>query len=276
MADKKTLIRWLSYTVYFVAVFLVFFLLLFPYDRVRTKLESEVRLRTPVELSIARISPLFFNRFALSDVVVSNRGGRVLFESQSIRTTISLFSFLRGRLSLDMKARAYGGELLARAQQGPGMQHLQVDANGLDIGSYGLLKDFGVKLSGKLGGNFEMNGDSGKGRLWIKGLTSRELKIKGFPIPDLDFEQAWFEGEIKGDRLTIRKLEFEGKELKIRCLGDLVMRERGTLNLTVKIKPSERMARDQAGIFSLLKNRDAEGYYQFSLGGTLSDPLPRM
>jgi type II secretion system protein N len=276
MPDKKTLIRWLSFTAYFIAVFLLFLLLLFPFDRVRTKLESEVRLRTPFELSLARISPRFFDRFVLSDVVVSDKGNRVLFESPSVRTTISLFNLLRGRLSLDMKAQAYGGELLVKAQQGPGGQYLLVDGNGLDIGSYTLLKALGLKLSGKLGGNFEITGSAGKGRLWIKGLTSRELKIKGFALPDFDFDQCWLEAEIKGDRLTIKKLELEGKELKVRCLGDLVLRERGTLNLTIKLKPSERMAREQAGIISLLKNKDADGFYQFSLGGTLSEPLPRL
>ena len=275
MPDKKTLIRRLSFIVYFIAVFLVFLVLLFPFDRVRTRLESEVRLRTPVELSVARISPRFFNRFVLSDVVVSDKGGKVLFESPSVRTTVSLLSVLRRRLSLDMKGQAYGGVLLVKTQQGPGKQGLLVDADGLDIGSYALLKTFGFKVSGKLGGNFEMTGDAGKGRLWLKGLTSRELQIKGFPIPDLDFEQCWLEAELKGDRLTIKKMELDGKELKVRCLGDLVLRERGMLNLTVKLKPSERLATEQAGIFSLFKNKDAEGFYQFSLGGTLSEPLAR-
>jgi type II secretion system protein N len=276
MPDKKTLIRWLSFTAYFIAVFLVFVLLLFPFDRVRTKLESEVGLRTPVELTIARISPRFFNSFVLSDVVVSSKDGKVLFESPSVRTTVSLFSTLRGLLSLDMKGQAYGGELLVKAQQGKGRQNLVVDADGLDIGSYALLKDLGLKLSGKLGGNFEMTGNIGKGRLWLKGLTSRELKIKGFPVPDLDFDQCWLEAEIKGDRLTIKKMELDGKELKVRCLGDLVLRGRGTLNLTVKLKPSERLATEQAGIFTFFKSKDADGFYQFSLGGTLSDPLPRL
>jgi type II secretion system protein N len=276
MSDKKSLIRWLSYTAYFIAVFFVFLLLLFPFDRVKAKLESEVRLRTPFELSVARISPRFFNRFMLSDVVVSDKNGKVLFESPSVRTTVSLFNFLRGRLSVDMKALAYGGEILIKAQQGPATQYLRVDASGLDLGSYAFLKNQGLKFSGTLGGNFEMTGDSGKGRLWLKGLASRELKIKGFSVPDLDFEQCWLEAEIKGDRLTIKKLEIEGKELKVRCLGDLILRERGTINLTVKLKPSERMAREQEGIFSLLKNKDVEGFYQFSLGGMLSDPLPRL
>lgn len=277
MPDKKTLIRWISFTAYFVAAFLVFLFLLFPFDRARTTLEAEVRLRTPFELSVARISPRFINRFVLADVVVSDKNGRVLFESPSVRTTVSLFSLLRGRPSLDMKARAYGGELLVKSQQqAPGRQYLLVDGDGLDIGSYALLKAVGLKLSGKWGGKFEMTGDSGKGRLWFKGLTSRELKIKGVALPDLDFDQCWLEADIKGDRLTIKKLELDGKELKVRCLGDLVLRERGTLNLTIKLKPSERLVREQAAIFGLLKNKDAEGFYQFSLGGTLADPLPRL
>jgi type II secretion system protein N len=117
MIDKKLLIRRMSLAAYFVAAFLVFLLLLFPFDRVKAKLESEVRLRTPVELSVARISPRFFNRFVLSDVVVSDRNGKVLFESPSIRTTVSLVGLVRGLLLVDLNAKAYGGDLLVKAQQ---------------------------------------------------------------------------------------------------------------------------------------------------------------
>ncbi len=275
MIDRKLLIRRLLFAAYFTAVFLVFLLLLFPFDRIKARLESEVRQRTTLELSIARISPRFINRFVLSDVVVSDQKGKVLFESPSVRASVSLFGLLRGLLSLDMKAKAYGGDLLVKAQQGPGRQRILVDANGLDIGSYPLLKEY-LKISGKLGGNFEMSGDTGAGKVLLNGVAVRELKIKGFPVPDLDFDQCWLEAEVKGDRMTIKKLTLDGKELKVQCLGDIVLRERGSLNLTVKLKPSERLAREQSGILSLLKNKDAEGFYQFSVGGTLSEPMPRL
>ena len=91
-----------------------------------------------------------------------------------------------------------------------------IDANGLDLASYTLLKNAGFKLTGKVGGNFEMVNDAGKGRFWLKNVTSRELKVKGFPVPDLDFDKGWIETELKGDRLMIRKLDLDGKELKIR------------------------------------------------------------
>jgi len=276
MIDRKILIKRALLAAYFLAAFLVFLVALFPVDRIKTKLEAEVRQRTPYEMHVARISPLFFNHFVLSDVVVSDRSGKVLFESQSVRTSISLFDLLRNLVSLDMKAKAYGGELLVKAQQGPGRQYVHIDANGLDISSYSLLKDLGFRLSGKLGGNVEITGDTGRGKLWLKGLASRELKVKGFPIPDLDFDQCWLEADLKGDRLTIRKLDLDGKELKVRCQGDMVLRERGTLNIVVKLKPSERLAREQAGLLSLIKNKDPEGFYQLSLGGTLDAPMPRL
>ncbi len=276
MPDRKTIIRRLLFAAYFAAAFMVFLLALFPFDRIKSKLESEVRLRTPLELTVTRISPRFFNRFVLADVVVFDKNGKVLFESPAVHATVSLFGLLRGALSVNMRAAAYGGELSIKAQQAPGRQYLMLDANGLDISSYPLLKDAGIRLSGRLGGNFEMTGDAGKGRLWVKSFASRGLKIKGFPVPDLDFEQGWLETELKGDRMTFRKFELEGKELKIRATGDVVLRERGTVNILVKVKPSERLAREQAGIFSLLKNRDAEGFYQFTLGGLLTEPMPRL
>ena len=276
MPDKKTIIRRLLFAGYFVAAFLIFLLLLFPFDRFKSRIESEIRLRTPVELSIARIAPRFFNTVQLSDVVVSDKNGRVLFESPAARTTVSLFGLLRGLTALSMKASAYNGELLVKIQQGKGSQYLFIDASGLDINAYPLLRDAGFHLTGKLGGNFEMIGDSGKGRLLIKGVTSRDLTVKGFKIPDLDFEQCWLEAEVKGDRLLVKKLEMDGKELKVRATGDVVLRERGMMNLTIKLKLSERMTQEQSWVTAVLKNKDAEGYYQFILGGTLAEPMPRL
>jgi type II secretion system protein N len=276
MIDKKTLVRRLSFAAYFLAIFLIFLLALFPFDRIKSRLESEFRLRTPLELTVSRISPRFFNRFVLSDVVVADKTGRILFESRSVRTTVSLFSLLRGALAVNLKAEAYGGALLVKANQGPGRQYLMVDADGLDIASYPVLKDFGLRLSGKLGGNFEMNGESGKGRLWLKGLTSRDLKVKGFPVPDLDFEKGWIEADLKGDRLTVKTLELDGKDLTVRATGDLVLRERGSINLAIKLKPSERLAHEQSTLISFLQHRDAEGFYQLALGGMVSEPMPRL
>lgn len=276
MPDKRTIIRRLLLAGYFIAAFLIFLLLQFPFDRIKSRIESEVRLRTPYEIAIARISPRFFNTAVLSDVVVSDKSGRVLFESPAIRSTVSLFGLIRGLAALSLKASAYNGELLVKSQQGPGRRYLFVDASGLDIGVYSLLRDAGLHVTGKLGGNFEMNGDSGKGRLWLKGVTSRDLTVKGFKIPDLDFDQCWLEAEVKGDRLMVKKLEMDGKELKIRATGDLVLRERGMMNLAVKLKLSERMAQEQSWITSLLKNKDAEGYYLLTLGGTLAEPIPRL
>jgi type II secretion system protein N len=276
MPERTKLVRILLFALYFVIVFVAFVVVLFPFDRIKSRLETEISVRTPLELTIRSISPRFINRFTLADVVLADRTGRVLFESPSVNAHVSLFGFLRGLFSVDLKAKTYGGELNVKSEQGAKRKFFAVDADSLDVSSYTLLKDFGLKLSGRLGGSFEITGDAGKGRFLIKNLASRELKIKGFPVPDLDFDQAWIEGDVKGDRFTIRKLEFDGKELKVRVSGDLVMRERGTLNLAVKFKPSERLAKEQAGLLSLLKNRDAEGFYQFSLGGTVAEPMPRL
>ncbi len=114
MIEKKKLIRVLAFTAYFIAAFLIFLFFLFPFDRIKTMLESEVSSRTPVELSVARISPRFFNRFVLSDVVVANKQGKVLFECASARVSVSLFNLLRGVLALDLKADAYGGQCWSR------------------------------------------------------------------------------------------------------------------------------------------------------------------
>ena len=275
MIDRTTLIRRSTFALYFVIAFVTFLVVLFPFDRIKARLESEVRTGTQMELNVARISPRFLNRFVLSDVVLSDRTGRVLFESPAVHAHVSLFNLLRGIFAVTMKGHAYGGDLAVKTEQGSKRRFFAIDADRLDIATYSLLKDLGLKASGSLGGTFEMTGDAGKARFLLKGLATRELKIKGFPVPDLDFDQGWIEGDVKGDRFSIRKLELDGKELKIRISGDLVMRERGTLNLSVKFKPSERLATEQAGLLSLLKNRDPDGYYLLTLAGTVAEPLPR-
>jgi type II secretion system protein N len=274
MIEKKILIRRLLFTVYFVVAFLFFLFVLFPFDRIKTKVESEVRRSTTLELTIARITPRFLNRFVLADVVLSDRQGKVLFESPSVTTTLSLLNLVRGSVAATLTSRAYGGQVLVKMQQAPGRQYLMVDSDGLDIGAYRLLKDAGLRLTGKIGGNFEMTGASGKGRIWVKNIASRQLTVKGFPVPDLDFEKGWLDLDVKGDRLLIKKLELDGKDLAVRAAGDVVMREQGMINITIRFRPSERMLHEQAAMFSLLKDRDPEGYYQIKLGGTIASPLP--
>lgn len=276
MIIKKDIIRRTALAAYFIAAFIVFLFFLFPFDRIKTRIETEVRSRTPLELHISHISPRFINWFVLNDVALSNKSGGVLLESPSVHARVSLFGLLTGSVSLSLSAPAYGGELLIKLKQGAKQQSLTLDANTLDIASYPLLKDAGLELSGRLGGNFEMTGESGRGRMWLNGFAWRGLKIKGFPIPDLDFEQGWIEAEVRADRLTLKKLDMEGRDLKIKVTGDMVLRENGALNVAIKLKPSEKLSHEQAGVISLLKNRDAEGFYQFSLGGTLSSPLPRL
>lgn len=274
--EKKVLLRTLTFAAYFLAVFLLFLFLLFPFEHIRKRIEAEVGLRTPFELSIGRVSPRFINRFALNDVLLSDAQGAVLFESPLVRTKISLFGLLRGIVKTDLRADVYGGELLLRLHQGGGRDVVLIDADGLDLAAYPLLAERGFPLAGRTGGTFEMNSGAGKGRWWVKGLALRSLKVQGFPVPDLDFEQGWVEAEVRGDRLAVRKLELDGKDLSLRVTGDLVLRQTGPLNLQVRLKPSERLAREQAGYISLLKNRDAEGYYRFSLGGTVAAPFPRL
>jgi type II secretion system protein N len=276
MIDRKKIIRWSSFAAYFIAVFMLFLVYLLPYDRIKSRMESEVRAKTPLELTIGRIAPRFLNRFSLQEVVLSDRNGRVLFDGPLVHARLSLFGFLRGLLSVSLDGKVYGGELSVRSEQGAKRQYLSLDATDLDLAAYPLLKDLGLRLAGKLGGSFEMTNDAGRGKLWMKNLASRQLIVKGFPVPDLDFEQCWLEADIKGDRCTIRKLELDGKELKVRISGDVVLREQGSVNLAIKLKPSERLAREQAALLSLLKNRDAEGFYLFSLGGTVASPMPRL
>lgn len=277
MLDRKVIVRILSFSAYFVTAFLIFLLFLFPFDRVKSRIESEVRARTPLDLTVSHISPRFFDRFVMQDVVVSDRAtGRVFFESPAVRANVSLLGLLRGFLSVELNGPAYGGTLYVKVRQGGKKQSLIIDGSNFDIGSYTLFKDLGLKLGGTLGGNLELAGGSGKGRLWLKDLSWRGLTVKGIPVPDMDFEQGWLETELKGDRLTVKKLELDGKELKVRVNGDAFLRDRGALNLAVKVKPSERLSREQAGLFGLLKNKDGEGFYQFMLGGTVDQPMPRL
>lgn len=165
MIDRTILIRRLSFSLYFVIAFLTFLVFLFPFECVKARLESEMRTRTQLELelNIAGISPRFINRFVLADVVVSDSTGRVLFESPSVRTHVSLFGFLRGLLTVNLKVQAYGGSVSLRTEQGAKRQYVSLDADGLDIGSYALFKNLGLKLSGKLGGSYEATGDAGEG-----------------------------------------------------------------------------------------------------------------
>ncbi len=275
IANRKLIVRILLYTAYFLAAFLLFLYLNLPLDGIRSRLEHEVHSRTPLELSMSRLSVELCD-LVMHEVVISDKTGKVLFESPKARLGISFLGLIRGVFSAKIDAEAYGGGLFIKLRSGKDFKTFYVDADGLDIGSYRMLKDLGMQITGEVGGNFDMTGENGRGRLWLKGLGWRGLKIKGFSVPDIDFEQAWLDAEMKGSRLFIKKLQADGKDIKVRISGDIALRQNGQLNLSVMLKPSEPIAREHAGLLSLLKKRDSEGFYRFDIGGTLDAPAPRL
>lgn len=275
MTDRRTLIRRALLGLYFFIIFIIFLLVRFPFESIKHRIEQEVRSRTPFSLSISEASPRFFNQFVLTDVMLFDRDNRVLFGAPRAHLNISLIGLLKGVTSFSMDSKAYGGGLFVKIRQGRDIRWYSFDADGLDIGAYQLLKDMGFNISGRLGGGFEMTNGIGGGRIWIKGLALRGVTIKGFRLPDLDFDQVWLEADIKTDRLFIKKLEADGKEIKIRMSGDAVLRDHGSINLSVKFRPSERIEREQTNLLSLIKNRDSGGFYHLSLVGTLDAPIPR-
>lgn len=274
IVPQRIPVRNVALVSYFVVAFLLFLIFLFPFDRIKTKLEAEVRERTPLDLKISKITPTFLNRFTLHQVVLSDKAGTVLFEAPAVHTKISILRLIFGTLSVDLKGSVYGGELMIKTHQGSGGQFLLVNADAIDIGAYPLLSSSGLRVTGKLGGDFELNGNVGKGRISVTGLAWRGLKLNGMSIPDQDFDRGWLEADVKGDQLRIKRLEMEGKEIKIKAVGDLMLRKQGLLNLRVKLKPSERLAREYKGMLGLLKNQDPDGFYQVTIGGTITSPMP--
>lgn len=243
---------WMGYALFFLAAFFLFIFLTFPKDAVLERLKYEVERNTPYTIGIekADVSPLL--DINLNGVVLS-LGQNPVVVIDRIDMNPSLYSLLRGRLSLPFKAEVLGGQILGKIEMNgnwDGIQRARIDIKGVDLAEttrslsriMANPKSMPI-LEGDLQGVAEISTDGGPKGIFHFSSSQMgivELRLKGYQLPSIKKLSASLDGNFLDKTADIKSFTIKGEKLNLRVTGTLpvpwMASRRDRLDLRLRLK----------------------------------------
>lgn len=209
------------------------------------------------------------------------------FALDKLEVGVSVIGLIFGKRPFIARVDGFGGSLeTALGIKGDktfiSLNLSEIDASKLDI----LKEKTGLNIKGLLNlkGDItydkkESKNNNGKITIEFKGTEIKGGKILGFEIPVINIGEIKGEVEIKEGKFKINSFKSKGKDVEIRLSGDGSLQSppsRSSLNLSLRAKPSQslvdREERLKTVLFGIGSALDKEGFYNFSIKGTLSNP----
>jgi len=268
--------KWMAYILYGILVTALFLYLLFPAGYMEKYVRVHMAEALPgMAVQVGSAALVLPPGMMLRDLaVVEREGASPVFAAEKITVRPSLGSLFRDSISLNARARAYGGNITARivlpeGNRAGGPYEVTANLDALDMGRYSLLNEsLGQRIEGELSGDIRYRGVRGTSLegegtinlLLLDGSLSLSADLFGFGA--VDFERAESSMNIKKRTVTIEKLNITGSQMNGSLSGKVMLRDplpRSMLSLRGKID-----------IPAL--NKKISVY----LGGTLEKPSPRL
>ncbi len=277
---------------------LVSLYLTFPAEAVGQRVAHEVRSRTggQFDLSFGSVAPYRLSGFSAKDE--HQRAGRpgqqpLDLVLDGLRVRLRLLPLLLFRLSgaggIDL---GDGSIEAAVTDRGPGALDADLDVDDLNLASPPLLPRLvGLSLGGKLAGEArtawrpDVKSSTGHARFELKDAVIGPGQVQGFTIPQTELGTITPELVIENGRLRVASFKQEGGQVQLKVSGTVQLRpqvEQSMLDLCILVKPDAAYLAKNPTVASALDlasqvrfRRDAQGFLNIPLGGTLSSPMPR-
>lgn len=283
----RSALIYIGYVIAFFISLYLFILLSLPSDQIASYVvENYVR---PAGLNLTykgtSISP--FMDLVLKNVEVEITEENQRFNFERLSAGLSLWGYLSGTTPVIIKASGYGGEIGLSFGMKKDRINLMIKLSGVDLSMVDLIKEkSGLNIKGVVDlyadiryDKKESKNNSGKIRLNIKGSEIKGGKVMGFEIPAINTGDLSSEIEIKEGKFKVLNFRSRGKDVEIRLSGDGGFSSpisRSNLNLSLRAKPAQAFIDKEEKLKTLLfgigNSLDKEGFYNFSIKGTLSSP----
>jgi type II secretion system protein N len=281
--------RYIGYALFSLLLIVYFSFLTFPYDAVKERYLAQQTEGMPYRVSINKIraTPFLWIRASGIDVTEVESEQASVLNLTEVRLRPSLLRLLMGRPAFRFKASLYGGKVKGRAGKGKETVDLVVDWKDIALAELPMGGHLpGAKLQGKLNGDMDLHmriqgnrvvpGDGTLKARLTEG-SAQNLQVQGIALPGL--EGITGEGEITlaQNRATVDTLTLKADVLAFGLEGKMDIAPTGLiaspLNLKGKIKLSGALASQYQPMLSgFLRKQDKDGFYIFSIRGTLGSP----
>jgi type II secretion system protein N len=221
----------IGYAALGVLLFFAFLLATFPYADTLSGVLAPMGLRLS-----SRAQGISFPYGIRMDGVMldSQADGRPFFQSDKLRVTPALLSWLLGSPGVKISADAYGGSFDLRARRLGAATELSFSGADLHLESYPALRAMGVNLGGIISGNGDayISQDDISADHGMVHLKASDASYRMFPgTPPLKLGDLTAIVKLDKGKVTIEQLESHG--------GDLTLSGRGVIELEPNLPDSE-------------------------------------
>jgi type II secretion system protein N len=268
---QKRILLGVGYAGFYLFALLLFAYLSFPYDRLRTRIESEFNARQtgphPLTLKLGHVTSYWLSGVQATDVELispptpSSPGAAdakpskpKIMRIDELHARVSLIRYLFGTTHVDFRADAFGGSLSGFTSDADNGRKLVVEIEDLNLADAPLIGDtIGLPVSGHLSGNIDLllpeqklSKAEGKVELTFSGLAIGDGKAKiqdTIALPKLDVGTLELAADAATGTLKITKLAAAGKDLDLAADGAIRLRDpfdSSQLGLTLAFKFSEK------------------------------------
>lgn len=279
---------YVGYGLFTLVMILYFAVLTFPYDTLRDRYLGEQIQGLPYRVTVEsiRATPFLWIRATGIDVTQDKTEKTSLLKLHELRLRPSLFRLLTGQLAFRFKADLYGGRIRGSARRGKESAELSVDWKNISVAKLPLQTELpGAQLKGRFNGEMDLRMHV-QGNRFVPGEgvlkarladgSAKNLQVKGFALPGLERLKGDGEISLGQNRATVDTLTLQADLFSLSLEGRMDLTRTLTtnpLNLKGKIKLSGPLASQyQPMLAQFLRKQDKDGFYIFSIRGTLASP----
>jgi type II secretion system protein N len=268
----------------FLALFVVFLYLTFPYDIVRDTIVQKLESQGKVHVTIGDIEPFRLSGVRITDLKIADADDerKVLLGVDEARLRVRPTQLALGRVWVDFDIYAYGGGFAGSFCRRGGILDLAMNFADLRLAKYDireLAKKYGqLDVDGTIGGDFSMHvikgqrkGNSGALNLNLDRLRLANITMLGSTLPNIAFEPGKLSMELQHQQFKLNDFSLKGDNLSVQASGQVFVNEdtpkKSRVNLNVKFKPSDELE-DGLGVLAMgLGEPDSDGYFEYRVNG---------
>ena len=269
-AKQKRILRYVGYGAFYLFALLFFAFVTFPFDRLRTRIQSEFNASqtgpSPLTLRLGHLRSYWLSGIAADDVDLISPPSTVPPEDPSkpnkpkvmridtLHARVSLMRLLFGTVHVNFGAEAFGGEVSGFTSDAGGGRKLEVDIEDLGLANAPLLADMlGLPIGGALAGHVEfllpegkLSKAEGKVDLKFSGLSAGDGKTKvlnAIALPKIEVGDLTLKATAAAGGLKVDQLSASGKDLELQGDGSVRLRdtfEQSVLSMNARFKFNER------------------------------------
>lgn len=280
--------RYAGYGLFTLVMTLYFLFLTFPYETVKDRYLARQMQGLPFRISIesVRATPLLWIRASGIDVTRPGEEGEPVLSLGEARFRPSLLRVLIGRPALRLKASLYGGRIRGKAGKTKDTVDFSMEWKDVALDRLPVQEQLrGAELKGRLDGEIDlrmrMQGNrlipaDGTLKARLAEGSAQNLQVMGFALPGMEAINGLGEFTLEQNRANVETCTLNADLLTFSLEGRMDLARRLTsspLNLKGKVKLSGTLASQyQPMLAGLLRKQDKDGFYVFSIRGTLGSP----